>query len=349
MSDINNDKLESMLRKVQALLRQADDPGATPEEAETFREKAEALMYRYRIDEAMLGSTDTDGAGAVPEWKTFTVCSRRSEFSGSYRAIFGHVLSHFECRGVFRYEGDDILCEAVGYRGELRMTEALYTSCMLAFGMKLEPVVDPSLSDQVNAYNLRSAGVEGKRIALMLWPEAERDPHDGYPVRALRVKARGLFKKEAIARGEDPSVLLGKGNSVSAYREDFATAFANEIWHRLARMRSVHGEMNGAMVLAGRKEATDEALYERYPKLRPRPLSEQDRWVDPRDNCEKCKKAKSGYCREHAYLKPRAGGYGRRVNYSAVERGRGAAQAVDLGPGSGSNKVPGTATRGELT
>src|SRR4051812_5148564 len=49
-----NSKLEAMLRKVRGLLAQADHENTSPAEAQVFRNKAEALMMRYRIDEAML-------------------------------------------------------------------------------------------------------------------------------------------------------------------------------------------------------------------------------------------------------------------------------------------------------
>lgn len=349
MSDVNeisDEALERLLKRVQGLINKADST-EFPDEAKLLRDKAEALMWKYRIDAATLGSLDTDGGGVVPEWRTITVCNADSEFRGYYRSVLGHVLSHFECRGVFRYEGDEQVAECVGFRGELRMAEAVYTSCMLAFGMKMEPVVQPDLSEQENAYLLRSAGVEGWRIAALLWPDVEPGP-DGKPPKGLRVKARGLFKKEAIARGEDPNVLLGKGNSVANYREDFATGFTNEIWHRLAGMRVSRAEVSAGLVLAGQKEAVDEMLYERYPHLNPANHAKV-KWVDPTANCPKCKAAKSGYCREHGYLKPRMGTSRQRAfNAAAYDRGGTAAQAVDLGPSSRDRKVSGNGPKGEI-
>lgn len=47
MEDSNNDKRENMLNKVRALLAQAEDSGATPEEAKTFSEAAQRLMEKY--------------------------------------------------------------------------------------------------------------------------------------------------------------------------------------------------------------------------------------------------------------------------------------------------------------
>ena len=203
------------------------------------------------------------------------------------------------------------------------MAEALYTAAILAFGMRLEPKVNPEESDAENCYRLRSAGMEGRRIAELVF---------GNDAKSMRIKARKLFKEEAIRRGEDPDVLLGRGNSVSNYREDYANGFTLEIRRRLQRMRASRGQDSGRLVLAGRAEQVLEAWYERYPHLRPRPASET-RWVDPREQCPKCARAKSGYCRDHQYLKPSAGRQGRAMNQAAYSRGRDAAQSVDLGPG----------------
>lgn len=350
VNEISDEALARLLRRVQGLITKADHPNTTPIEAKSYRDMAEALMWKYRINAAALGSTDTDGGGQVPEWRRFNICNMDSEFRSYYRVIFNHVLSHFECRGVTEYDYEERVyySDSVGMRGELRMAEALYTAFMLAFGMKMEPAVQPELSDQENAYLLRSAGIEGWRIAAMLWPDVPNGP-DGKPPKPLRVKARGLFKKEAIARGEDPQVLLGKGNSVANYREDYATGFANEVWHRLSRMRQGRAEISGELVLAGQKEKVDEALYERYPQLRPARQPAGPPPPPENANCPKCKAAKSGYCREHAWMKPRTGSSRQRsFNAAAYDRGQHAAQSVDLGPGSGERKVQ-TPTRGELS
>lgn len=54
------DALEALVAKIDKLWRKANDAAATPAEREAFEAKALALMERYRIDQALLGS-DREG------------------------------------------------------------------------------------------------------------------------------------------------------------------------------------------------------------------------------------------------------------------------------------------------
>lgn len=337
MNSTDANKLDDMLRKVQALLARADHPNTPVPEAESCRNKAEALMFKYRIEEASVASGSVIGASILPQWHTVLICSSRSEFATEYKQLAATAMAHVGIRGVFKHtatydeSGETNYvwqAEVVGYESDLRIFEVLYTSCMLAFQSKLEPKVDPNVSEQVNAYNMRNAGMEGWRIAQAIYGKNDK---------ALRVKVRGLFKTEAVLRGEDPSILLGKGNSVKAFRKSYADGFVIEMHHRLKRMRMSRGENEVGLVLMSRTENINEAFYERYPMYRPSDGSLAP-YKDPRDGCKKCKAAKSGYCREHGWMKPRYRTVKDTTNYTAQDRGRKAAQAVDLGRG-GTGKV----------
>lgn len=325
MTEYSNEKFDGILAKVQGLLAVADDPATTPQAAENYRQKAEALMFKYRIEEAMLSSAPTTSnvLRPTPVWKTFRIAKIGSEYKQRYEDIAVAALGHVDARCVRDYDEGWYVLHAVGYESDLRFAELIFTAGMLAFGTKLEPKVDPTLSDQVNAYNLRSAGMEGRRIAMALWGSDEK---------SLRVKARNLFRKECAARGEDPDGLVGRGVSVAQFREDYARGFADEFWQRLWRMRMEHAADERGLVLASRKKDVEEALYARFEYLRPKPAGEQVAWVDPTDECPKCKAAKSGYCREHNYLRP-SQARPRPASYSAAgaQRGRAAARTVDLG------------------
>jgi hypothetical protein len=348
-----NQDLDGTLRKVQALIAKAD--GTTNEhEADAYRSKAEALMFKYRIDESMLAASSTTTKGnLVPVWRTIRVYQPGSEFSTTYRFLLSSALSHVDCRGRYKpglavdEDGNHwIECDAVGYESDLRYAEMLFTSFALAFAGKMEPKRNPTLSDQENAYLMRSAGMEGWAIARALWLDPNTHPRD--ISKALRSKARKLFAKESEARGEDPSVLLGQGNSVAVYRESYADGFQQETWSRLLRMRQHNVDEGGAaLVLKSRKDAVIEAWYERFPDLRPG-SSPRSNVLGGRDTCAKCKAAKSGYCRDHAWLRPRASDYRvKRVNGAGYDRGRTAAQSVDIG-GSAGRSTPTSTPRHEI-
>lgn len=343
-------KLDKIMRRVAALLAQADHANTSVTEAETFRAKAEALMIQYRISEATLAQGQPGGDVLLPVWRTWDVCDYASEYRRHYRSLASSVLAHFELRGVFNLRHDEgtstYVVEACGYDSDLRMAEGLYTACRLAFAGKLEPRYDSTLSDQVNAYVMRSAGMEGVRIAEAIYGTKQGEPK----WKANCQKVRKLFRVEAEARGEDPSVLLGAGNNMKSFREDYATGFANELYYRLRQMRMSRGDNSqGGLVLASRAERVQEAFYERFPEYRPSSGSSQP-YVAPNHGCAKCAKAKSGYCREHGWLKPsQARSTERSTNMAAYNRGQSAAGQVDLGASPKGTRVDSSgAPRGEI-
>lgn len=359
--------LDRMLTKVQGLLRQADHPNTGPTEAQTFRAKAEALMMRYRIDEAMLAQAPD--SGVKPKWGEFLVCAYGSEYRYYYRYLAEAVLEHCGVRGVVEYvRGDgpnddgswasELRCDFVGFESDLRLVRILYTECMLAFQSRLEPGYDANLSPQINAYRMRRAGMEWNRIC-----EALFGPGTGE--HRFRLRARRMFLKESDLQGTDPSPSLGMGTNMRVFRESYSNGFYSELASRLRRMRS--SRWNTAdTVLAGRTEAIDIAFYERYPQYAPpKPLPEgtdpdagdaeseegggsgsvakshaRGTYVDPRSACSKCQKAKSGYCRDHAYMRPSSARTTYRAfNYEADSLGRSAARRVDLGSEAGGRSL----------
>jgi hypothetical protein len=339
--EVSQTKLDDMLRKVQALLARAEHPNTPVAEAEASRAKAEVLMFKYRIDETLTvqGSTVP---GFIPEWRMFPLCDYYSEFQDIYRSMAATVVHHVGCQAVYRAvtvdNGDGTTryewqAEVVGYASDLRIVEVLYTACRLAFATKLEPKYDGTKTDQENAYAMRSAGMEGWRIAEAIYGRKDK---------ALRPKVRAMFKAEALRLGEDPTVLLGKGNSVKLFRESFAKGFELEIWRRLNAMRTARGAEETGLVLASREEAIKEAFYDRYPQYRPVKVAGTGTvgYVSPTESCAKCQKAKSGYCREHSYLRPSTR-QAPKENYAAYDRGKQAARTADLGPTGTKPKVEG--------
>jgi hypothetical protein len=311
------ENIDKILRRVEALLAKADSTDF-PEEAKSFREKAEALMWQYRIEEATLRQAAPTGT-LKPEWVDIVV-SGFGEYQYIYSTMFGAVVQHFDCKAATTFDGAQRVAHVVGYPSDLRFIDALWQSIRLAFANRMEPKYNPEESDQVNAYRLRKAGLEGRRIAMMIY---------GSDDRSLRPKVRAMFKAESLKRGEDPTPLLGKGVNVKGYRASYAAAFEDEIWRRLYYMKHSRGEQEQGLILASRAEDINEAFWEKYPHLRPAPAG-TPRIGNEQDGCPKCAKAKSGYCREHSYLKPRAPRY-IKGNSAGLAAGREAARSVDLG------------------
>lgn len=326
MTETRQGELDKLIHKVQALIAKADSTqDQYPEEAAECRRLADAMMAKYRIEESMLAAAAPAGTGLTPVWSSWSVCALGNGFKDYYRQIAASIMYHVGARGVFRYVSVDgismVVLEVVGYESDLRYGEMLLTSALLAFGQHLEPQVDPKLSEQVNAYRLRMAGMELRRLAVLIRGSEANTKGNR---RALRM----MVKAEAELRGDDPNIVLGQGNNMKTFRASYAEGFSTEIYSRLLRMRYVAGEESQALVLAGRKDAVDEAFYVKYPQYRPQPRTAAI--GNGRDACSKCAKAKSGFCNEHRHLRPTAAKEAS-FNPRAYRAGGSAASTVDLG------------------
>jgi len=266
---LNGENLDKWLERIEALHRQANHPNTGPAEAAAFRAKAEQLMNRFRVTESML--VGEDGRAAVtPGVGTIVVCPSASPYRWVYCKIAGDILYHVGARGVWRYTLDveagiryDSL-EIVGFESDIAYAKILYTSAQTYFASRMEPSIRPELSDRLNVYNLRNAGMERIEIARKMgWGESG----------SATAKVTRLYKEECALRGE-PAKLTGRGNSVATYREAFRTAFPDTLGDRLWTARHASDGGSGQLVLANREEQVEEAFYERFPHLRPTPDAE---------------------------------------------------------------------------
>lgn len=327
---------ENILDKVRKLLALADHPNTSDIESDIFRQKADALMFKYRIEEAtLIASGRLSGEKNMPNWRTMEIADYTSEFASYYQSMARTIALHVGARAKFDYIDGMLVVNMCGYLADLMYAEVLTTSCILEFSKRMEPKVDPSLSNAENAYTLRAGGWERKRIAKVLFGDWETENE----MKAKNRKVTALIKAHAAAIGEDPDELLGRGNNIAKYRLSYSHGFVDQISLRLMRMRQAHGEGGTGLVLADRSERINEAFYEKYPSMRP---TESVQF-----KCDKCKAAKSGYCREHSYLKTRYRTV--RGNAAGAARGRNAALHVDLGPNAtGSYKAPRGGDRGAI-
>lgn len=357
----------NMLRKVRALIAQADDPAATPQESEAYRAKAEALMFKHKIDLATAPEAERRAAGNFkPEWRFIEVCAYGNEWRDYYSGIAMATVKHIDARGIGIVRDGQYILKVVGFPSDLDYLEMLLTSAVLAFGKKMEPKVDPALSEPDNAFRLRMGGMERNRIANALWGALppERAMTEGWvasgymgdrrwakkpsnEAKARNRKVTSLIKQGATEAGMDPKELLGQGNSIKTFRESYASGFYHTLVNRLHTMALSRGETDKGLVLASLEAQVEELFFAEYPNLRPEQTGRAE-YVDPRKDCEKCPNTKSGYCRDHQWLKPStAKPKAQAFNYSAYSNGSDAARTVDLGPG-GTAKAPAGTTRTEL-
>lgn len=261
MPSAATDKLDAMMRKVEGLLARADHPNTPTAEADSARAMAERIMIKYKIEQEDLicrGEAVVNGLDIL--FKEVKVYRWDSPYGNVYQSLMAYAISHTGCYGVWTgrsIDGERVIT-IVGYEADIRYAEALFLSARLIFADRMEPKVDPNLSDEDNVYRLRSSGLERRVVADMMgWVKGG-------------AKVTRLYKAACAKRGEEP-VLTGQGMSVADYREGYAEAFKSEFWTRLWHARSaIEKEMEGSgLVLHGRKERILEAAYTRWPELRP--------------------------------------------------------------------------------
>lgn len=333
-------KHQRTMMRIQRLLAIADDPAATPAEAETARSQADALMFRYKIE----ALTEPEQVSLInPEWRTYWITRSNSTWSNFYSGIAQQVFRHNGILFATKYQTDHetghrwLTYEAVGFGADLQYAEMLISSAIAAFGAKIEPKVNPDETPGQNALRLRQGGMERHRIATALFGPSETENEQ----KGKNRKVTALIKAECIATGRMDliSELLGRGGaSIKTYRESYANGFywtLNQRITALSTERAQSGE--GTLVLASWKERLEEALYERFPHMRPRKEEHQIAGPSVSDEqCKKCAKAKSGYCREHSWKRPRYSSRQRAWSSAGQRAGSNAARTVDLGGTRGS-------------
>lgn len=117
----------STMRRIRALLAQAEDPAATPAEAEAFSAKAHEMMVRYSIDHAMIEATKP-GTRETPIVRSFPA---EQGYGKPKMFLLAGIAKAFATNVVRRQKGDVITVEIIGFESDLDFIDTLYTSLLL--------------------------------------------------------------------------------------------------------------------------------------------------------------------------------------------------------------------------
>lgn len=91
MSELNDDALQAMISKIEALFRHANDPAATEPERQAFQAKALALMAKHRI-----ASIETDTLDDKPDHHQFGAL--KGTYAKSNQIIIQSIAAAYGCR-----------------------------------------------------------------------------------------------------------------------------------------------------------------------------------------------------------------------------------------------------------
>lgn len=284
--------------KIQALLASAESYEAmgTPEgraAAEAYQAKAAMLMRDYQVAEEE--ALATDPGAATPISHKVRVTTKTSDLENWYTNVFRTICLHTGVRYAMVWE-EGYAATIVGYQGDVRYTEFLWTAALMMFATRIDPRWDEAIPESENIWRLRNAGIERRVIADRAWGAGAGKSA------ANRSKVQRIYLKESASRGEVARA-TGLGHQTDVYRESYARAFHGTLEDRLRVARDAADSERGGVVLHGRADRVDEAFYTLFPGRRPRPTPETTEVYVAPTPCPKCAKAASGACREHPAYK----------------------------------------------
>ncbi|MDE3077577.1 MAG: DUF2786 domain-containing protein [Chloroflexota bacterium] len=122
-----------MLAKIRALLAKAEDPGATPPEAEALTAKAVELMGKYGIDQARLNAA-RPGSDLV--------ANRKIDIENPWAMVRIHLLNGIftamRCKVIqLTHPGEGARVHVFGYQSDMDRAELLYTSLLVQMARAL--------------------------------------------------------------------------------------------------------------------------------------------------------------------------------------------------------------------
>lgn len=224
---------DAVLDKVRKILAKAEDPAATPEEAETYTAKAAELIAAYGIDAAVLAES-RPGSDVVGD----RVVVLDAPYALDKAGLLSGVATAMRCRAVQRTRYVDgakqLSLHLFGYRSDLARAEILYTSLLLQAASQLRSAV-PLPGESVAAY--RRSWLAGFTTAV---------------VRRLREAER---RAEAAARPDHPAA---EGRSVSLVLADRSVAVRRAVeseypYLSKAQARQLSGSGGRSGYLAGQR------------------------------------------------------------------------------------------------
>lgn len=284
MTDVKAKKLE----QIRALLAKADSTDF-PAEAEACREKADALMTSYAIDQWTVNAAqDAVGERPKPEVRHVDFAWwRTSSRSDDLWSLFINVADHCRCVVAVRgygSGGDWTKIPVIGLSSDLDYFDMLFTHLMLQMAKKLEPTPSADKSAGENVFMLRQAGMSWERIVEKMFNIFQVVPTDRQlakyqiePPADFQAVPHGLRKemKNKLANVNRKYVaandLQEQRNYVNpeVYQRSFALGFVSEVNMRLRQMRRNAEDTGatGSVALAVRdiKQVALDLYNEMYP------------------------------------------------------------------------------------
>ena len=287
------DKLQKILDTVRKLIAKSESTDSLAE-ADALRQRADKMMLDYAISEAELDASRPAAQRVKPETLRFMMCAATHPMAKYLSQLAANLAEHCRCRIVFynllgKYGDASIL--AIGFPGDLRYLELLYTTLHLHMSGEIEPKPDTAKSFDENVYDLHEAGVKWQRIAEIMnkayRPHIHRHTSDGGDIpnpdavhwrKSVRAgkgssdlvlvpwpdgaRLKTAYRRHCALIGDTPRAIVSPIN----FQRNFASAYVARISTRLWEMRQKNDGIGTALVL--RQEDVNKMYTEMFPDLK---------------------------------------------------------------------------------
>lgn len=291
--------LESILGKVRGLVAKAEHPDTPAHEADTARKLADAMMLKYSVDQATLRDSQPVHERQKPGSLKVDLIEAGSQYENNFIMLVAVVTEHTRTKPVIfsagipadviqavqeylRAKGQKprmVKAQVYGFESDLKYFEILYTTLLLHMSNGIDPKPDASLSDELNSYNLRAAGLNWGEIAQIYYRRSHKYGWDGDTTNYM--KFTGYWKRAAMRetrkRGEEPIHIPAKVTDEArrVWRLNFATAYVRGIEARLWATRNAR-ERGSEIILHSSMEEINRMLNDEHRNLKDMESLKQD-------------------------------------------------------------------------
>jgi len=231
---------DDILAKVRKILAKAEDPAATPEEAETYTAKAAELIATYGIDRALLALADptSDVVGD-------RIVVLDPPYALDKADLLSGVAIRLRCRPVQRVRYAEnvkqISLHLFGYESDLLRSEILYTSLLLQATSTLARTPVPSWESAAAFRRSWLAGFTSAITARLRDAEARAEQRADQRTQQTRRQAEPAGGSANLAR-----------TSVSLVLADRSAVVANAVESEYPRLSRAKGrQLSGSGGMAG--------------------------------------------------------------------------------------------------
>lgn len=260
---------ERTVERIRKLLDRAAHPNTPEGERDACLAKADDLMVKYSIDQALLNQSRSKEEREKPERRDIEFFDASSPLRGGLSTILEELARLCDVRVVRLSNARKHA--TVGFSADIDYLELLFLSVRNDFQQKMFPKWDPDGDLDENIYRFKVAGYKW----IQIWKTGAQQhrtpmpctspPKDGgYLIRAYKRHAKKVGDARPIAT-----------QSFDRYRASYAAGFVNTINERVTTMtahRRTEEASSGSgaeVALRDRRADVLEALYVEFPFLRP--------------------------------------------------------------------------------